>query len=1037
MGEHDADPGSLPDGLFDIFNVKQSKRPPKRVRSSSPSDADASDLEALLDDQVPPPATGVAEATVSPGQPANGAALPPRKPLFSASLLPTNFPRTVEFRVTRTPGKAADGDDAGTSDAVSARVTFQTSCLHAVSVPGDWPAYDPSTVADWPPTNRPPAKQYKFELDAFQVEACKCLEIGESVLVAAHTSAGKTAVAEYAVAMSLREHQRVIYTSPIKALSNQKYRELQEEFGEVGLMTGDVTINPGASCLVMTTEILRSMLYRGSEVVREVAWVIFDEVHYMRDRERGVVWEESIILLPDSVRFVFLSATIQNAEEFAEWVAMLHCRPCHTIYTDKRPVPLRHYALPPGADSIMLLVDERGALREPNFAKLPASAVDTGRGAGRWHDARNARLATDTLIRLVQMAMERNLDPLIVFSFSRRECEAHALQAMKLDLLDDEEKALVGKVFDSAVAVLGEEDRKLPQIRSALEMLKCGIGIHHSGLLPLLKEVVEILFQEGLVKVLFATETFAMGLNMPAKTVIFTALRKFDGERFRPITSGEYIQMSGRAGRRGIDDMGVVILMLDDRVPRGDLRRMLTGQSDALRSTFHLEYNMLLNLHRSEHADPVYMISRSFAQFQLSNMHKQLWHEVTALEAEAETVALEVEERAVREYAEQQEVWRRNTDALVSRALSTQALERLVHPGRLVQLGGRKRWAVVAAVGWNGEQPGRSLLTVHALDGDGALITQPHRLATLQALSTLVIELPPARDAPQMREAVAQALHSIEAQHGAEVPELPWAQDIMPGDEAVREWAAQRDAARSALRALEAQHGAALRRAANAWSQRQQLQRQARQKRRIWTARTGLILQEQLNRMTRVLRRLHYLDDEDVITTKGRTCCEVHTADELVLSELIFEGVFSEWDASVTAALLTCFVFDEKSKGEVALVRPLRDAYAALRKTAYRAACVMHDAQLNVRVPDYVEHFVPDMMPVVYHWCRGTSFARLMTQTTIYEGSVIRCMRRLEELLHQLRMAAASIGNTDLERHFEQCSTLLKRDIVFAASLYL
>lgn len=212
-------------------------------------------------------------------------------------------------------------------------------------------------------------KQYKFTLDKFQDEAVHCIERGESVLVAAHTSAGKTAIAEYAIAQSLNRQQRVIYTSPIKALSNQKYRELAEEFKDVGLMTGDVTINETASCLVMTTEILRSMLYNGSEVVREMAWVIFDEVHYMRDKERGVVWEETMILLPVKVKYVFLSATIPNAREFAEWICKIKQQPCSVIYTDFRPTPLQHYLFPTGAAGIYLVVDETGKFREDNFAR--------------------------------------------------------------------------------------------------------------------------------------------------------------------------------------------------------------------------------------------------------------------------------------------------------------------------------------------------------------------------------------------------------------------------------------------------------------------------------------------------------------------------------------------------------------------------------------------------------------------------------------------------------------------------------------------
>ncbi|KAJ6857735.1 hypothetical protein NC651_039226 [Populus alba x Populus x berolinensis] len=214
------------------------------------------------------------------------------------------------------------------------------------------------------------AKSYKFELDPFQKVSVACLERNESVLVSAHTSAGKTAVAEYAIAMAFREKQRVIYTSPLKAFSNQKYRELHQEFQDVGLMTGDVTLCPNASCLVMTTVILRGMLYRGSEILKEVAWVIFDEIHYMKDRERGVVWEESIIFMPPEIKMVFLSATMSNATEFAEWICHLHKQPCHVVYTDFRPTPLQHYVFPVGGAGLYLVVDESEQFREDNFMKL-------------------------------------------------------------------------------------------------------------------------------------------------------------------------------------------------------------------------------------------------------------------------------------------------------------------------------------------------------------------------------------------------------------------------------------------------------------------------------------------------------------------------------------------------------------------------------------------------------------------------------------------------------------------------------------------
>ena len=381
--------------------------------------------------------------------------------------------------------------------------------------------------------NKSPAKIYPFELDPFQKQAVDYVEKGESVLVAAHTSAGKTAVAEYAVAKSLRDGQRVIYTSPIKALSNQKYRDLQEEFSDVGLMTGDITINPSATCLVMTTEILRSMLYRGSEIMREVAWVIYDEVHYMRDKERGVVWEESIILLPHKVRFVFLSATIPNAKQFVDWIAKIHRQKCHVVYTNYRPVPLQHYIFPVGGDGLHLVVDEKGKFREGNFQKamatLKSSDMDTAMGdaltnSGNSKSKKRKRKSggkgqnTD-LYNIIKLVMDRNLNPVIVFSFSKKDCEKYALELRKEDFNDEVEKDLVSQVYTNAIDSLSEDDQKLPQVEALLPLLKRGIGIHHGGLLPILKEIVEILFSEGLIKCLFATETFAIGINMPAKTV--------------------------------------------------------------------------------------------------------------------------------------------------------------------------------------------------------------------------------------------------------------------------------------------------------------------------------------------------------------------------------------------------------------------------------------------------------------------------------------------------------------------------------------
>ena len=313
-------------------------------------------------------------------------------------------------------------------------------------------------------------------------------------------------------------------------------------------MTGDVTINESAGCLVMTTEILRSMLYNGSEIVREMAWVIFDEVHYMRDKERGVVWEETIILLPKEVKHVFLSATIPNAREFVEWIVKCKNQPCNVVYTDFRPTPLQHYLYPTGGEGIYLVVDEKGNFRENNFAKaiqVIEEDLSITKVLEKKQDKNKKKeqkqTASQEMKKLITLINSKGLEPCIVFSFSKRECEAYSMSLKNCDFNSEDERDSIEKIFNNAIDTLAEEDKQLPQIAMMLPLLKRGVGIHHGGLLPIVKEVIELLFQEGLLKVLFTTETFSMGINMPAKTVVFTSLEKFDGDDFRWITGGEYI----------------------------------------------------------------------------------------------------------------------------------------------------------------------------------------------------------------------------------------------------------------------------------------------------------------------------------------------------------------------------------------------------------------------------------------------------------------------------------------------------------------
>ena len=515
------------------------------------------------------------------------------------------------------------------------------------------------------------AREWPFELDTFQKEAVYHLENGDSVFVAAHTSAGKTVVAEYAIALAAKHMTKAIYTSPIKALSNQKFRDFRNEFEDVGILTGDVQIRPEASCLIMTTEILRSMLYRGADLIRDVEYVIFDEVHYVNDLERGVVWEEVIIMLPEHVTLILLSATVPNTYEFASWVGRTKKKDIYVISTPKRPVPLEHYLWAnkamhkivnadkkfldkgwkaandaiSGRDKIKAApVEEpppaqrgggnirgrgpaprgggqrggpqRGGPQQRGRGQAPpgrGNIARTGRGGGRTTAAQDRNI----WVHLVQHLRKEDLLPACIFVFSKKRCEENADALSNLDFCTASEKSAIHMIIERSIARLRPEDRILPQIRRLRELLSRGIAVHHGGMLPIVKEVVEILFAKTLVKVLFATETFAMGLNLPTRTVVFSGFRKHDGRAFRDLLPGEYTQMAGRAGRRGLDPVGSVIIVApgtDEAPPVATLRQMILGDPTKLRSQFRLTYNMILNLLRVEALKIEEMIKRSFSE---------------------------------------------------------------------------------------------------------------------------------------------------------------------------------------------------------------------------------------------------------------------------------------------------------------------------------------------------------------------------------------------------------------------------------------
>ncbi|PRQ37001.1 putative RNA helicase [Rosa chinensis] len=961
------------------------------------------------------------------------------------------------------------------------RRNFTRTCMHEVAVPSGYaPTKDESvhgTLSN-PVFEGKMAKTYKFELDPFQQISVACLERNESVLVSAHTSAGKTAVAEYAIAMAFRDKQRVIYTSPVKALSNQKYREFNQEFEDVGLMTGDVTISPNASCLVMTTEILRGMLYRGSEVLKEVAWVIFDEIHYMKDRERGVVWEESIIFMPPAVKMVFLSATMSNATEFAEWICNVHKQPCHVVYTDFRPTPLQHYIFPVGGNGLYLVVDENEQFKEDNFMKLQDNFSKqkvgdghrsaNGKGSGRIAKGGSAASGGSDIFKIVKMIMEKKFQPVIIFSFSRRECEHHALNMAKLDFNSQEEKDVVEQVFRNAILCLNEEDRELPAIELILPLLLRGIAVHHSGLLPVIKELVELLFQEGLVKALFATETFAMGINMPAKTVVFTAVKKWDGDSHRYIGSGEYIQMSGRAGRRGKDEQGICIIMIDEQMEMNTLKDMVLGKPAPLVSTFRLSYYSILNLlSRAEgQFTAEHVIKNSFHQFQHEKALPDIGKKVSQLEQEAEVLDSSGEAE-VAEYDKIKLDIAQLEKKMMSEIMRPERVLIFLLTGRLVKIreGGTDwGWGVVvnvvkkpsSGVGAASSRGGGYIVDtlLHCSPSSSENSSQPKpcpprpgekgemhvvpvQLPLISALSKLRINVPSDLRPLEARQSILLAVQELGIRFPQGLPKLNPVKDMGIEDPEIVELVNQIEALEQRLyahplhKSQDVHQIKCFQRKAEVNHEIQQLKSKMRESQLQK-------FRDELKNRSRVLKKLGHINAEGVVQLKGRAACLIDTGDELLVTELMFNGTFNELDHHQVAALASCFIPGDRSNEQIQLRSELARPLQQLQDSARRIAEIQNECKLETDVDEYVESTVrPFLMDVIYCWSKGASFADVIQMTEIFEGSIIRSARRLDEFLNQLRTAANAVGEVDLEKKFEAASESLRRGIMFANSLYL
>ena len=600
---------------------------------------------------------------------------------------------------------------------------------------------------------------YGFDLDDFQLRACREVEDGRGVLVAAPTGSGKTVVGEFAVHLALGSGRKCFYTTPIKALSNQKYADLVKRYGpdRVGLLTGDNVVNSEAPIVVMTTEVLRNMLYAGSRTLLDLGFVVMDEVHYLADRMRGAVWEEVIIHLPESVALVSLSATVSNAEEFGEWLETVRGETT-TIVEERRPVPLFQHVMAGRRlhDLFADTGDETSAGFVQEGAKVNGELVRLARddwAANRMKDRRSPkdrrgkgsrggqrggqrgrpgdrrevgngrRVWIPSRVDVIRRLERDGLLPAIVFIFSRAGCDAAVQQSLEanLRLTTAEERDEIRALVEQRCAHLPPEDLDVLGYRSFLDGVTRGLAAHHAGMLPTFKEVVEELYQAGLIRCVFATETLALGINMPARTVVIEKLTKWNGEFHADITPGEYTQLTGRAGRRGLDVEGHGVVVWQPGMDPHAVAGLASTRTYPLRSSFRPSYNMAVNLvHQFGREKSRELLEMSFAQFQADKavvgLAAKLRKAEDALEGYADATACDrgdfLEYARIRRRISEVEKGAKKARRADLRAEALGSLARL-RPGDVIQVPAGKfaGLAVVIDPGLDGDEPRPSVLT--------------------------------------------------------------------------------------------------------------------------------------------------------------------------------------------------------------------------------------------------------------------------------------------------------------------------------------
>lgn len=875
-----------------------------------------------------------------------------------------------------------------------------------------------------------------FRPDDFQVDAMKSLEGGSSVLVAAPTGAGKTVVGEFATYLAIQRGLRAFYTTPIKALSNQKFHDLQERFGvdAVGLLTGDTAINSTAPIVVMTTEVLRNMIYAGSDL-SDLGFVVLDEVHYLADRFRGPVWEEVIIHLPDHVLLVALSATVSNAEEFGAWMGEVRGA-CEIVVSEKRPVPLYQHMIVDGE-----LYDLYSPTRDgrPSPGRLNPellSAVFRGRGsrgfaAGRGR-SRAARHGRDEAASIqtrryesrpsVAITLERaGMLPAIVFVFSRAGVDeaVRSVLTSGVMLTSVREAHRIRQEVEAAIALIPVEDHAVLGVGRWAAALERGVAGHHAGMLPIMKETVEKLFTQGLVKLVYATETLALGINMPARTVVVESLQKWNGVAHVPLSAGEYTQLSGRAGRRGIDTEGHSIVLHKGKVAPEEVSSLASKRTYPLISAFHPTYNMVVNLlSYSSRAATREVLETSFAQYQADGAVVSFAQEARSLEKRMasyepdlacskgdaqEYFALRDRVSTLQKEAKKEHTGARKAQALhvlnVARRgdiLSYKAGKKIRHGVVVDPLGANPRFYAVHVVGTDGKWHQLS-----AADVAGGVRISGHLQVNAVVLKKAKERVKLASQLRDMADAGRLSVKAASAPRDEEIARVERALRVHPVHQCPD-------------RELHAQAG-------HQWARL----------RREYDRVMGMIdrwtnsVAKAFDKVCSVCELLGFLDG-DRVTPEGERLRRIFGERDILIAQAWREGVFDSLEPAMLAALVSAFVYEPRNEESSALIPSTpQQRLAHAWDAALRAQKLVHGAEKEVGAP-LTPQIDAGIMAAIYAWATGASLSTAVEGEDLHGGDFVRWVRQVCDLLDQFRF----LEDEDLALRASKARDLLLRGVV-------